>query len=323
MKVLVIGGTQFIGRHATQKLLERGHEVVHFNRGQSNKGAFPEVETILGDRNTDLAQLGTRRFDWILDMCGYTKQQVIASASLTETADRYCYISTISVFGRPFPETVTEDTPLGTPEDEEALEITAENYGPLKAVCEREVLSRWGDRAFLPRPGVVVGPNDPTDRFTYWMRRFSEGGDVLVPRATGEPIPMVDVRDLTTVVVKGMEDNASGTAICVTPDCTLDDIVAECQKVIPNAGRPVYADREWLIEQGIALWSDLPLWNATARPVFDSSRAISLGMPRTAMEDSVRDTYEWMITRPDDHEWQAGITDERHQELLSLWAARR
>lgn len=322
MHVLVIGGTQFIGKHITHLLLKNGHTVTHFNRGKSNAGAFPNVETVIGDRDHDLGKLDGRRFDWILDMCGYTKQSVIKSANRTDLADRYCYISTISVFAKPFPDTIGEDSPLGALENEETEVVDAETYGPLKAVCEREVLARWGDRAFLPRPGVVVGPDDPTDRFTYWVRRFAAGGDVLVPRATGEPIPMVDARDLATVVVRGMEDQASGTAICVTPECTMDSIVEACLAQIPNPGRPVYADRDWLIEQGITLWSDLPLWSASARPAFDSNRALALGMPTTPMAQTVRDTYEWMMRLPKEHEWRAGINDDRHAELLQKLAAR-
>ncbi len=322
MKVLIIGGTQFIGKHTTQVLLARNHEVTHFNRGKSNADAFPDIETVIGDRDTDLDRLSGRKFDWILDMCGYTRQSVIKSAERHDLADRYCYVSTISVYGKPSPDVVVEDTPVGQIENEDTEVVDAETYGPLKAVCEREVAERWGDRAFLPRPAAVAGPDDPTDRFTYWVRRFSTGRDVLVPTPPDGHRQFVDVRDLAEFVVHGMESNYSGPYTVINRDVTMADIVRACQREIANAGDAVWVDSDWLAEQGLAHWSDLPLWLPTKRPFFDPSKAIAAGLKQRPIETTVRDTYEWMKRLPQDHKWDAGISDERETELLTAWGNR-
>ena len=189
MNLLILGGTVFLGRHLVEAALARGHAVTLFNRGQHNPDLFPEVERLRGDRDGDLQALEGRRWDAVVDTCGYVPRVVRASAEmLAPNVDHYTFISSISVYADTSKPGIDEQAPVGTLDDPTTEEVTGESYGPLKALCEQAAEAAMPGRVLNIRPGLIVGPHDPTDRFTYWVRRVAEGGEVLAPGNPHAPV---------------------------------------------------------------------------------------------------------------------------------------
>jgi 2'-hydroxyisoflavone reductase len=196
VKLLILGGTRFLGRHLVDAALERNHQVTLFNRGKSNPDWYPEIETIIGDRDSDLEQLTERSWEAVLDTCGYIPRIVRASAqALSAAVTHYTFISSISVYADETIPNMDETALVGSIEDETVEEITGETYGPLKVLCEQEVQSAFPEGALIIRPGLIVGPHDPSDRFTYWPVRLARGGDVLAPGDPRMPVQIIDARD--------------------------------------------------------------------------------------------------------------------------------
>ena len=211
MRILIIGGTRFLGRHLVEAALDRRHEVTLFNRGKSNPDLFPQLETILGDREHDVNNLQGRIWDAVIDVAGYLPRILRLSAEVLEpNVRRYVFISTISVYENFSKAGIDESYPVGKLADETVEEITGETYGPLKALCEQVVHDIYGERALIVRPGLIVGPHDPTDRFTYWPVRVARGGDVLAPQSPDVATQIIDVRDLAEFIIKLTEENALG-----------------------------------------------------------------------------------------------------------------
>ena len=201
MRLLILGGTKFLGRHAAVEALRHGHELTLFNRGQTDAEAFPEAERITGDRDGGLDGLEGRNFDAVIDTSGYVPRVVRASAELLHGHTKlYLFVSTISVYAG-FGEPVDEESAVGTLADETVEEVTGDTYGPLKALCEAAVQDVYGDRAAIVRPGLIVGPYDPTDRFTYWVRRVADGGEVLAPGRPERMTQVIDARDLASFLL--------------------------------------------------------------------------------------------------------------------------
>jgi 2'-hydroxyisoflavone reductase len=224
MRILIIGGTCFLGRHLVEAALARNHELTLFNRGKSNPDLFRQLETILGDRETDVKKLqqAGRNWDSVIDVAGYVPRIVRLSAEvLKENVGRYIYISSISVYSNFRKVGINESGPVGKIDDEATEEITEETYGPLKVLCERAVQNIYGERALIIRPALIVGPHDPTDRFTYWPVRVARGGEVLAPQKREAPIQIIDVCDLPDFILKLIEENASGIYNATGPDYEL------------------------------------------------------------------------------------------------------
>ncbi len=201
MRILVLGGTVFLGRHLVEAAVRAGHEVTLFNRGQSNPGLFPDVEQVHGDRATDLGRLSGRRFEAVIDTSGYLPRIVREGVSaLRRMTEHYTFISTISVYSDLSVIGVDEEGPL-LPLSEEGSEDIPRDYGALKALCEEAVSDAYGSAALIIRPGLIVGPWDPTDRFTYWPYRVARGGDILAPGRPDRRIQFIDVRDLAAWTV--------------------------------------------------------------------------------------------------------------------------
>ena len=326
MRILIIGGTRFVGRHLVEAALERGHDVTLFNRGRTNADLFPQLETILGDREKDinkLAQAG-RIWDAAIDVAGYVPRIVRLSAEvLKENVSRYVFISTISVYGDFQKISMDESDPVAKIQDETTEEITGETYGPLKALCEQTVRDIYGERSLIVRPGLVVGPHDPTDRFTYWPVRVARGGDVLAPQKPEAPIQIIDGRDLAAFTIKLIEANASGIYNATGPDyeLTIGRLLELSKQVSGSDANFKWASVEFLSEHKVEAWSDMPTWvpdneeNAGFARL-DLSKAIDAGLTFRPLEETVRDTLEWAQTRPADHQWKAGLTAERERELL-------
>jgi len=327
MRILIIGGTRFLGRHLVQSALARGHEVTLFNRGKTNPDLFPQVETILGDREKVLDKLKGRIWDTVIDVVGYVPRIVRLSAeSLEGTVSRYVFISSLSVYDNFREIGIDESYPVGKLEDETIEEITEETYGPLKALCEKVVQDIFGgERALIVRPGLIVGPHDPTDRFTYWPVRVARGGDVLAPQKPEAIIQIVDVRDLSEFIIKLIEENASGIYNATGPDyqLTLGRLLEVSKQVSGSDANFKWASLEFLNQNKVEAWSDMPAWipddeEGAGFPRIDVSRAISAGLKFHPLEETVRDTLAWAKTRSADHEWRAGLKAEREQELLAL-----
>jgi len=328
MNILIIGGTRFLGRHLVDSALSRGHQVTLFNRGKSNPDLFPNIETIIGDREHDINKLSGRTWDAVIDTCGYVPRIVRKSGvGLERSVGRYVFISSISAYDDAILTKVgiDESDAVGKLKDETVEVITGETYGPLKALCEKTILDLYGERGLVVRPGLIVGPNDPTDRFTYWPVRVAKGGDVLAPEKPEVPVQIIDVRDLSEFIIKLIEDKASGIYNATGPDyeLTFGAMLETCKQVSLSDANIHWASVEFLEQNKVAPWSDMPVWvpdneeNQGFSRV-NISKGIKAGMKFRPLEDTVRDTLAWVGTRPTDHEWRAGLKSEREQELLNL-----
>jgi len=326
MRILIIGGTRFLGRHLVEAALARRHEVTLFNRGKSNPDLFPQLETILGDREKDLDRLKDQKWDTVIDVAGYVPRIVRLSAEVLEpNVSRYTFISSLSVYADFRKIGIDESYPVGKIEGESVEEITGETYGPLKALCEKAVQEIFGERALIIRPGLIVGPHDPTDRFTYWPVRVARGGDVLAPQKPEAVTQIIDVRDLSDFILKLIEENASGVYNATGPahELTMGNLLEVSKQVSGSDADFKWASVEFLNQNKVEAWSDMPAWipddeEGAGFARIDISKAIHVGLKFRPLEETVRDTLEWAKTRPVDHEWKAGLTAEREAEVLAL-----
>ncbi|HEX2992332.1 MAG TPA: SDR family oxidoreductase, partial [Anaerolineales bacterium] len=321
MKILIIGGTKFLGRHLVDAARAAGHEVTLFNRGKTNPALFSDVETITGDREQDMDRLSGREWDAVIDVAGYLPRIVRLSAeALKDSVRRYIFISSISVYADNRKIGIDESYPVGKLQDESVEEITGETYGPLKALAEKAVQDMYGDRALIVRPGLIVGPYDPTDRFTYWPMRVKRGGDMITPDRPQTPIQIIDVRDLSEFIVKLIEDNASGVYNATGPDYELmmGEFLDACKRVAGSVAAFHWASAEFLAEHGVQPWSDMPVWIPDTEEDagfsrIDVSKAIDGGLKFRPLEDTIRDTIAWAETRPKGHEWRAGLNSDKER----------
>lgn len=317
MKFLLLGGPKFVGRALIESALARGHDVTTFNRGQTNPGAFPAVEELHGDRHGNLEPLRARTWDAVLDTSAYVPQIVHASAALLRDAvERYVFVSSIAVYAD-FSRPVDENAPLktlaeGEPDDELLPDYA--NYGALKVLAEQAVDEHFGGRALVVRPGLIVGPHDPTDRFTYWPRRVERGGSVLAPAPPDNAVQVVDVRDLAAWIVHMVERRETGVFNATSPPeaLTFASMLEAC-----GAQDVVWVDEEFLLERGVEPWSDLPVWIPAGDPELryflraDVSRALDAGLRFRPLAETARAVPEWT--------GEAGLSPEREAELLAEW----
>jgi 2'-hydroxyisoflavone reductase len=327
MKILILGGTKFLGRHLVDAALAAGHEVTLFNRGKTNPTLFSNIETIIGDREQDIEKLSGREWDAVIDVAGYLPRSVRLSAQGLERAvKKYVFISSLSVYADFKKAGMDESYPVGKLEDESVEEITGETYGPLKALCEKVVQETFGgDRPLIIRPGLIVGPYDPTDRFTYWPMRVKRGGDMITPDKPQTPIQIIDVRDLAGFTITLIEDNASGIYNATGPDRELmmGEFLDACKRVSGSVAAFHWASREFLQEHEVQPWSDMPVWIPDTEEDagfshVDVSKAVNAGLRFRPLEDTIRDTIAWAEMRPDDHEWRAGLDSTKEQILLTI-----
>ena len=322
MRLLIFGGTRFVGRHLVESALARGHAITLFNRGQSNPDLFPQVEQLRGDRATDLSLLGDRAWDAVIDTCGYLPR--VARMSAQALVERYIFISTVSVYAEDNPPGMDEDSPLATLKDESVEEITGETYGGLKVLCEKVVAEAYPDRALIVRPGLIVGPHDPTDRFTYWPWRVAQGGEVLAPGNPDQPVQIIDARDMARWIVHMVEAKRAGIFNAVGPDYALTTrrMLEACVAVCNPQSGLTWVGEAFLLEHKVEPWSEIPIWlpeKESALFTCSNARAIGAGLKFRPIEETIRDTLAWARTRPDNHAWRAGMTAEREAELLREW----
>jgi 2'-hydroxyisoflavone reductase len=329
MRLLILGGTRFVGRHLVRAALERDHEVTLFNRGQSNPGLFPEVTELVGDRDGHLDALASGSWDAVIDTCGYLPRVVRASVELLRGAvPHYTFISSISVYENLNVAGVDETAPLATISDDMTEEITGETYGALKALCEQVVADEYGDAALIIRPGLIAGPYDPTDRFTYWPMRVDRGGEVLAPGDPENLVQIIDARDLASWTIAMVERGAAGVYNATGPDTPLSfaDMLATCQSVARSNGTFTWVAEEFLLAQDAQPWIELPLWLPGEEGVgfgaVNVERAIADGLRFRPLAATVADTLNWAEQLPADHTWRAGLAPEKEAALLEAWHAR-
>lgn len=344
MRFLVLGGTRFLGRHLVEAAVERGHTVTTFTRGQSPTHEHAAVLPLGGDRDPDkgagLAAIASGTWDAVFDTSGYVPRIVGASCDLlADRVRRYLFVSSLSVYADTSRPGVTEDAPRATLDDA-ASEDVAQHYGALKAACEDRVVARYGARATVIRPGLIVGPHDPTDRFTYWVARFTQpqvlgerDAEAAVPAPPGRPIQFIDARDLAQWMVALAERDIAGTYNAISPPrrWTMADLVETLQNYAPRGTEPptpVWVDLPVLRNAGIEPWSELPLWLPQDDPQFDGffladdARARETGLVTRALAATVADTSAWLAGKWRPDAWQRVLSVERERRLVALQSER-
>ncbi|MBV9292581.1 MAG: NAD-dependent epimerase/dehydratase family protein [Frankiales bacterium] len=316
MRILVIGGSSFVGRHIVQGALDRGHDVTLFNRGKTDPGAFPTAEHIVGDRDGDLAELGGRSWDATVDVCAYTPGQVRRLlTALGARSGHYTFISTISVYGQVDVESgFGEDAPLLEPAWDD--ELTMEKYGELKVACELAARELAGDRLLIIRPGYVIGPHDPTHRFTYWVERVAEGRSPMVGPDAAQPLQGVDGRDLAAFTVAQVEQGTVDVFHITAPE-PAPTFAEWLQQIADALGRPL-PEVQWVgpkDELPLAAPSD---WWPKMRAGLTKAR--EAGFTWRPIADTVRDTYDWVSKARAAGSYHprpgVGLTAEQEAELL-------
>ncbi|MDX1405175.1 MAG: NAD-dependent epimerase/dehydratase family protein [Woeseiaceae bacterium] len=329
LDILVLGGTGFIGPHMVREALRRGHNVSLFNRGRTNSELFPDLKLYKGDRNNGLQSLEGGKWDAVVDNSGYVPRHVADSARLlAPVVSHYLYVSTISVYDVSAAP-ITEDSPLATMEDESLEEVTAETYGPMKALCEQRVLAAFGnERSTVLRPTYICGPGDRTDRYTYWPVRTMRGGEMLWPGTPDVDVQIIDVRDFANFTVDCLEQRIAGTFNTVTPlrSFKMGDLLEDSLAVTASNMRPVWVDKNFITENKVADDNGLPIWvhpdgDYASLALVDGSRAAAAGLKNRPTRETARDTIAWWKTLPADRRetLRAGLSAEREKQLLDMW----
>jgi 2'-hydroxyisoflavone reductase len=333
MKLLVLGGTLFLGRHVVEAALERDHEVTLFNRGETNPDLFPDVERLRGDRDGNLSALAGREWDAVVDPSGYVPRIVQQSVELLRgEASHYSFVSSISVY-RDFARIgITEDYPVaGLPEKSEDV---GTHYGALKALSEDVVRESFGDHALIARAGVIVGAYDWSNRFGWWVRRVARGGEVLVPAAPEWPVQIIHARDLADWMLGMAEQRESGTFNAVSETISMMDLLVQIRSVTGSDADFVPVEEQFLLDEGIEPWEELPLWLATsANPDFagmmavDVTRSRAAGLRHRSLTETIREALAWEEESSREHNGRAGaasgLDPARERELLAAWATLR
>jgi 2'-hydroxyisoflavone reductase len=321
VKLLVIGGTHFVGRAAVEDAVARGHAVTVFHRGPVEPDGFPEVEHLHGDRDGGLDVLRGRSWDAALDTCGYVPRIVRESAHLlSDAVGHYGFVSTLSVYPDDTPAGADEETATHRPPSADAEDVTNETYGPLKVACEMEALGAFPGRCLVLRPGYIVGPHDPSDRFTYWVRRAAAGGEMLAPGPPDQALQIVDVRDLAAFTLDHLEAGTNDVFGVVGPaePLTWGDALASMVDVGGAGTELSWVDARFLQERVKELEGELPLWDIAFPGLhsFDPRKAIAAGLRHRPLAETVADTLSWDRDR---EPLKGGLTPARERELLDAW----
>jgi len=330
LRILILGGTKFLGRAVAQAALAKGHQLALFNRGRTHPELFPDVEKLRGDREDDLAELRGHAWDVVVDTSGSAPQVVASSVELlAHSAKYYLFVSTRSVYAPPYRRGFDESA-LTVDPDIDLGKDPGQRYGALKLMCERVVAERFPDTYAVLRPGLIVGPHDPSGRFTYWPLRFARGGTVLAPAPPDRQVQFIDVRDLGDWIVLLAEKGLCGTYNAAGPSPALNfgQLLNACREVAKSDAEIVWVDEPFLLQQGVIPWSELPLWLPEPNAAYqqgDVSKALAAGLRLRPIAETLRDTLEWayetgadLVTSGELRD--AGMASYRERELLSSWA---
>lgn len=336
MKILIIGGTKFLGRHLVAAAQTRNHEITLFHRGRHSSEGIENVEEIFGDRNSDLDKLKNRRWDAVIDTCGYLPQTVKASAEfLSDKVGQYVFISSGSVYPETREPNYDETTRTATLNEEQQKEvekidpqgeltgaILGENYGALKKLCEEAAENAMPNRVLIIRAGMIVGSFDPTDRFTYWVMRVARGGEVLAPGKPENFVQLIDARDLSEWTIKMVEENANGIFNVTGKPFELDfaKMLEAIKSATESDARFVWAEEKFLTENNVAPWSEMPFYlpesfeETRGFLAMNVGKAVAKGLQFRLLRDTILDVLSWRNKQ--DFAMRAGIFPEREQELL-------
>jgi 2'-hydroxyisoflavone reductase len=331
--ILMLGGTGFLGPHTVEAAIRRGHKVTLFNRGKTRPGLFPDLEKLQGDREKDdLKALEGRKWDAVVDTSANVPRWVNkAAAILGSNVGHYIYISSISVYPDMSKPGTDETAPVATIDDPTTEKIDGRTYGALKALSEKAAETSMLGKVAVVRPGLIVGPEDPTDRFTYWPVRVARGGEVLAPGSADDPIQLIDVRDLGEFLVRLIEDHTTGVFNALGPEkaLTIGHTLDVCKQAARSDASFTWVDAEFLEKQGVNAWSDMPAWvpsigDTAGFAKVSNARAIKAGLTFRPIADTARATLEWFRTLPADRrsKLRAGLAQDREAKVLAAWKAR-
>lgn len=324
--ILMLGGTGFLGPQVVETALKRGHTVTLFNRGKTRPGLFPNLEHLHGDRDGDLKSLEGRSWDAVVDTSANVPRIVKMSADLlAPKVKQYIYISSISVYTDTSKPGMDETAKLATMDDPKNEEVM-KNYGALKALSERAAEASMPGRVAVVRPGLIVGPDDPSDRFTYWPVRVSRGGEVLAPGSADDPVQVIDAGDLGAWLVTLIENNTTGVFNATGPEKTLTmgAMLDACKAASKNDATFAWADAEFLESEKVHAWSDMPVWvphqgETAGFAEVSIARALKAGLTFRPIAATAKATLDWFNTLPEARraKLRSGIKPEREKEVLA------
>lgn len=343
MKILIIGGTKFLGRHLIDAALQNNHEVTLFNRGRFSHEKLANVEQIHGDRNSDLDNLRGQNWDAVIDTCGYLPQTVKASAEfLADKINQYAFISSGSVYenlSKPDYDETTTTAKLSEEQKKTVAKIDpqgelngltlGENYGALKVLCEEAAESAMPNRVLSIRAGMIVGAFDWTDRFAYWVMRIKKGGEILAPGTSKSFVQLIDARDLSEWIINSIEENVVGIFNAASKPFELDfgKMLGEIKTATESDAKFIWADEKFLSENNVAPWSEMPFYlpesdeNLRNFLTMNVDKAFSKGLKTRPLRETVADVLNWR--KAQDFEMKAGISAVREKELLNKWRERQ
>lgn len=341
LRLLILGGTGFTGPFQVRSALERGHKVTVFNRGKTHPGELPkEVEQLIGDRNGQLDALKGRKWDVVIDNPTSVPVWVRDAAQILKgNVDRYVFISTISVYADSSKPGTDESAPLAKYNGPDAMKESRESiiaskfmlYGPLKALSEQEAEKWFPKQTLIIRPGLIVGPRDETDRFTYWPVRIDRGGEVLAPGDPTDPVQFIDGRDLAEWTIRMVERRETGTYNATGPEKTLGvgAMLEGIKAANKSSANFTWVNADFLEAQKVAPWSDIPVWVPSRGEEggmgrISIQRALAKGLTFRQLAQTARDTLAWFKAQPAERQakFKAGLSPEREAEVLAAWHKR-
>jgi len=326
--LLILGGTKFLGPAVVEAAKASGWTITLFNRGKTNPGLFPDLEKLQGDRLSDLKSLEGRTWDAVVDTSGYFPREVRDSAGLLgkQGAKQYVYISSISAYKDLAKPGIDETAPLAVLADPTIENVSNGSYGGLKALCEQAAETAMPGNVTNIRPGLIVGPDDPTDRYTYWPVRIARGGEVLAPNTPADPVEFIDVRDLGIWIVKMIDTRTMGVFNATSAPIKVGDMLDSCKSASGSDARFTWADSAFLEAQKVAAWSDLPVWTPpvgedAGAGLVSNARAVAKGLTFRPIKVTAKDTLDWWKALPKERteKLKAGLTPERETAVLAAW----
>jgi 2'-hydroxyisoflavone reductase len=337
LNILILGGTGFTGPFQVRYALSRGHKVTTFNRGKTHPGELPgEVEQLVGDRNGRLDALKDRKWDVAIDNPTTLPAWVRDAAQVLKgNVERYVFTSTVSVYADTS-KGVDETAPLAKYEGADAFKETIEamrasgykTYGPLKALSEQEAEKSFPGKTLIIRPGLIVGPRDESDRFTYWPVRIDRGGEVLAPGDPRDPVQFIDARDLAEWTIRMVESRETGIYNATGPakPLAIGEMLGGIKTSLNSNSTFTWANADFLKQQKVEAWSDMPVWAGDELGLARTSirRALGQGLTFRSLADTARDTLAWFKSQPPERQakLKAGLTPEREAEVLAAWHAK-